>query len=226
MSGIAEIATVMMSAAQRRMAVTAANLSNVSTPSYQARRVYSRIVDLRTALPLDSVAIARAGSPAGLKATGNALDIAVEGGAGLLLREGDGYVAVNSAQLQRSGDGVLVDAAGRALQAAGGGDVAIGAGTPAILRDGTVLVDGQAVTRIGLFRTSDGPAVGDASLLPEPSDQGAIIQGFVAPSNVEPAEEMIALTKASRMAETGARVFQIYDDLLGRATNKLGDLGR
>ena len=227
MSGVAELVSVMMNSAERRMAVTAANLSNVSTPSFQARRVFSQIVDLREGVPVDTVSFARSGSARGLKATGNALDVAVNGNAVLMLRGESGYFPVNSVQLQRDRDGRLVDGMGRALQSIGGGDIVMGRGTPAILADGTIILDGQAVARIGLFRAGIAEA-GDRGLpgLPDATENGSVAQGYVAPSNVDPAEEMVELTKASRFAETGARIFQIYDDLVGRATSKLGELGR
>jgi len=229
MSGIAELATVMMSAAQRRMLVTATNLGNVSTPSFRASRVFSQILDSRDATPTDTVSmIAHSGSRA-LKATGNPLDLAADQGTALLLRAGERYFSVNSVQLRSDGDGRLVDGSGRALQAAGGGDLIVGRGMPSILRDGTVLVDGQAVGRIGLFRQTDSPQDGTQvgyGALSDEVDGGGVHQGYVVPADVDPAAEMIELTKAGRMAETGARVFQLYDDVLGNAVRKLGDIAR
>jgi flagellar basal-body rod protein FlgG len=225
MPGIAELATAMMSTAQRRMVVTATNLSNVSTPSFRSRRVFSHIVDLRTSIPVDTVSLARNSASRALKFTGNPFDIAA-GDAVLLLRAGDDYVPVNSVQLRRDAEGRLADGWGRLLQAVGGGDIVVGAGTPSILADGTVLADGQAVGRIGLFAAQD--AAGTAfSGLPEAAEgSGVVHQGYLVPADVDPAAEMVELTRAGRLAETGARVFQIYDDLLGRAAAKLGDLGR
>lgn len=225
MSGIAELATIMMSAAQRRMLVTASNLSNMSTPSFRASRVFSHILDTRDPTPIDTIGLTARSGVRGLKATGNPLDLAVDGGAALLLRAGDGYHCVNSVQLRTDGDGRLVDVSGRALQAAGGGDLVVGRGTPEILRDGTVLIDGQAVGRIGFFRQQDGAREG-VRTVPEEVEEGVVHQGYLSPADVDPAAEMIELTKAGRLAETGARVFQLYDDVLGNAVRKLGDMGR
>jgi flagellar basal-body rod protein FlgG len=151
-----------------------------------------------------------------------------------MLREGDRFYATRSVQLRRDGEGRLVDGAGRFLQASGGGDVAIGAGTPEILRDGTVLIGGQPEARIGLFKTPNAlaelapgatPATEELSTdLPEEATAGAIYQGMVTASNVDLGQEMVELTRASRIAETGARVFQVYDDLLGKAATKLGEI--
>lgn len=225
MGGIAELATTMMVAASRRITITANNLGNLSTPSYKARRVFSHIMELRDAVPVDSIATVRQSQVRSLKLTGNTLDVAAEGNGIFLFRVGDSFRSSNSAQLHRDGDGRLVDSSGAALQATGGGDLVIGSGTPTILRDGTILIDGQAIGRIGVFVRAGGDE--DAILsLPESNDEAVVHQGYLFPSDVDSAAEMVELAKASRLAETGAHVFQIYDDLTGRVSSKLGELGR
>jgi len=225
MGGIAELATTMMVAAHRRLTVTASNLANMSTPSYKARRVFSQIMELRDAIPVDRVAVMQQLQARALKATGNAWDIATDGAGTLLFRVGDVFRTADSAQLHRDGDGRLVDSAGGTLQSAGGGDIVVDSGSPTILRDGTILVDGQAVGRIGVFAVVTG-AEDVNSLLPDTVEDAVVHQGYLTPSEVDSAVEMVELTKAGRLAETGARVFQIYDDLSGRVATKLGELGR
>ena len=51
-------------------------------------------------------------------------------------------------------------------------------------------------------------------------------QGMVENSNVSIGDEMVAMTAAVRQTETGARLVQIYDDLLGRAISSFGQGGR
>lgn len=225
MGGIAELATMMMVAAHRRLTITANNLGNVSTPSYKARRVFSQIMELRDAIPVDQVAVVQPLQARALKATGDAWDISTDGAGTLLFRIGDVFRTAESAQLHRDADGRLVDSVGGALQAVGGGDIVVDAGEPTILRDGTILVDGQAVGRIGVFAAESGDQ--DANPLTLDSLEDAVVhQGYLTPSQVDTAVEMVELTKAGRLAETGARVFQIYDDLSGRVATKLGELAR
>lgn len=225
MGGIAELATMMMVAAHRRLTITANNLGNVSTPSYKARRVFSQIIELRDAIPVDQIAVVQPLQARALKATGDAWDISTDGAGTLLFRIGDVFRTAESAQLHRDADGRLVDSAGGALQAVGGGDIVVDAGEPTILRDGTILVDGQAVGRIGVFAAESGDQ--DANPLTLDSLEDAVVhQGYLTPSQVDTAVEMVELTKAGRLAETGARVFQIYDDLSGRVATKLGELAR
>lgn len=219
-AGLTELAAVMMDAAQRRIDVTAGNIGNLNTPGFRAKRVFQHVLDDRLATPVTSTGEAAQGQPA-LKATGNPLDIAATGGA-IVLRIGDSLVSASSAQLRRGEDGQLIAAAGGVLQAAGGGDVIVGRGVLAILRDGTVLIDGQPEARIGLF------AAGEArgGILPDPAEDGVLHQGMLTASNVDLAAEMIDLTQAGRMAEAGAKLFQIGDELLGKVASTVGDMRR
>lgn len=219
MGSIAELGAVMMRAAERRIDVAAGNLSNASTPSFRARRVFSQIFDARMASPVDGVVLDRLVSAEALKFTGSAFDVTNAGEGAFLVRDANLYFAVRSVQLHRDVHGSLVDSAGRVLQSAGGGDVVVGPGAPSILPDGTVLIDGQAAARIGVFDSRDhGAPILD---LPEGTDSPLVRQGFLASSSVDPATEMMELSKAGRLAETGARVFQIQDELIGEAARKL-----
>lgn len=232
MPGLAELAAVMMQGAERRIDVTAANISNVATPGYRGQRVFSQVMDSRSGLPQTLQAFVPVGQAGALKATGNALDLATDANAVLLLRAGEQFVQTRSVQLKRDVDGRLIDRQGGVLQAAGGGDVVVGGGEPQILHDGTVLINGQAEARIGMFVAADDrlvpPQGRSASLgsLAQPSETGVLRQGMVVPANVDAGTEMIELNKASRMAETGAKVFQLYDDLIGKAASQLGNMGK
>lgn len=230
MPGVGELAAVMMQNAERRIDVTAANISNMTTPGYRSQRVFSQVLDLRGGLPLSIQAATRQVQGGTLKVTGNPLDLAAAGEGVLVLRGGQQFFQTRSAQLQRAADGRLIDAQGRALQSSGGGDVVIGPGTPQILQDGTVLINGQAEAKIGQFAPTLDQGFGPAtdmtafSELPPGSSAGMLRQGMIVPADVDAATEMIELNKASRMAETGAKVFQLYDDLLGKMGSQLGDV--
>lgn len=220
MAGLAELAAVMMSGAQQRIDVTAGNIGNVNTPGFRSRRVFAQLLDVRAGLPVATVRKANGViSETSVKQTGNPLDLATDPSALLVLRDAEGLHSTRSAQFHRDQDGHLVDTQGRYLQAAEGGDIVIGAGAPNITRTGVVFIDGQPQARIGLYKETAAGAM-------EPNDTGQIMQGRLIASDVDMAAEMTDLTKASRYAESGAKVFQIYDDLLGRASSMLGSLGR
>lgn len=229
MSGFSDLAASMLVSAQQRLEITALNVSNLSTPGYLSRKAFQRVMDVRQTAP--TISVVRPDNPkaSALKATGNPLDLAVTGGGVLLVRSGGALVPIIAGQFSRDGDGRLVDANGRVLQAFGGGDLKLSSDNPVVLQDGTVLVDGQPEARVGAFVASaegfDGrdPNLGN---LPDAAEEAVLHQGMTVPSNVDLASEMVEITKAAQMAQTGARLFQIYDDLIGRVASKAAEAGR
>lgn len=221
MPGLAEIAATMMIGAERRIDVAAANVSNLNTPGYRARKIFAETLDSRAGLPISREVLARPSSNLALKETGSPLDFATDAGSMLALRSPQGLTFSRSAQLQRDGEGRLVDSQGRALQASDGADLVITSGSPVVMGDGTVVVDGQPQGRIGLFNPAS-----VAAGKPEVLEGGSIRQGMVVGSDVELGDEMMELNKASRMAETGAKLFQLYDDLLSKTASQLGSISK
>lgn len=230
MPGLAEIATIMLTGAQHRIDATARNISNMNTPGFRSERVFSVLLDQVEGLPVDRSGVLRDSNSAPLMQTGNPLDIAASGGTVLLMRGANGYYVTRTAAMRRDAEGRLVDGRGGVLQSVGGGDVTIDPGAVQILADGTVLVDGAAQGRIGLL---DAPPAGTAASAHSPTTLVAasnlgpasgLHQGALVPSNVDLGQEMVELTKAGKQAEAAARLFQIYDDLLGRAATKFGEM--
>lgn len=223
MAGLAELSAAMMVGAERRIDVTAANIANISTPGFRASRVFASVLDNRAAIPSELI-VRGSGTTTALRATGNPLDIASDAASLFLLRSGGQTLLTRSVQLRRDADGRLIDVQGRAIQAYDGGDVIVGQGKVSVLPDGVVLVDGQPEARIGLFST--GVRNGDDTSSANLNDRGQVYSGMIAPSDVDLANEMTEMTRAGRLAETGARVFQIYDDLMSQVTRKFAEGGR
>lgn len=219
MPGLAEIAATMMIGAEQRIDIAAGNVSNLNTPGYRARRIFAETLETRAGLPVSRTMLARPKQDLAMTKTGAPFDFATDAGSLLALRAPDGLVFSRSAQLQRDGEGRLIDGQGRVLQGADGADLVVSQGTAKVLGDGTVLVDGQPEGRIGLFD----PASVDAGR-PETAEAGQVHQGTVVGSDVELGDEMLELNKSSRMAETGAKLFQLYDDLLARTASQLGSI--
>lgn len=231
MAGISDIAESLLISSQRRIDLTSVNVSNINTPGFRSQRAFQRIVDARQALPAVLTSQMRGVEAGALKSTGNPLDIAMTGGGSMLVRSGERLVPVVSGQFHRDADGRLVDGGGHALQASGGGDVVVSGDAPVLLKDGTILINGQAESRIGAFLASSaisegvGPSAA-AGILPDHAEDAVLHQGVIIPSNVDVGAEMVEITRAARAAETGARIFQIYDDLIARVASKLGEVGR
>jgi flagellar basal-body rod protein FlgF len=232
MSGLIDAATAIMSGAERRLETIAQNVANLSTPGYQRTRSFSVLLDGRggnIGVPQVRYIIdQRSGS---LVETGNPFDIAVEGQGSLLFRDGDRYIFARSGSLRRDDEGRLVDGRGFVLQQAGGGDLIIDSPAAQIVRDGTVLIDNEPSTRVGIFvdasREGDISArsIGSPDRLEE-VDEPQIRSGYLEQSNVVLDEEMIDVIQVSRAAEGGARLVQIYDELLERVMSNIEKTGR
>lgn len=103
-----------------------------------------------------------------------------------------------------------------------------------IEQDGTIVDDGRPVARIGVYvtdaaagmRALDGSTfqieAGHATEVANPM----LRQGMVEASNVSIGDEMVTMMSALRQAESGSRLVQTYDDLLGRAITTFGQSGQ
>lgn len=236
--GLIEAATAAITGAERRIEVASKNIANVQTPGYKREIPYTEIAGAidnsalgRSSLPSTQTAIFT--EPGVLTETGNRLDFAIRGEGYVLLRDGERFFLARGGQFRRDPEGALVDAQGRIVQQAGGGDLLLDTETPEILPDGTLLSDGVPVANIGLYAIGNdidaasirsGMSLDQALMLGE-SDRGEIAQGMIERSNVVLSDEMIGLVRTQRMAEAGAQMVRAYDQLVGQAISTFGRRG-
>ncbi len=226
--GLVEIASAILSRAERRVEICAQNLSNMTTPGYKARSSFDTLV----ASSGKADAIGETSRQTGvnfaggtLQSTGNPFDLAISGAGFFVVRDASGTYYTRDGQFSRSAEGRLVTAGGKALQSMSG-DLVVGSGETRMLADGTVLTDGEPVGKIAIaqFEELDDlrPADGDTfTSMSEAAKTSAaeVRQGMLEASNVSTAAEMIAIMSALRGAGAGQRAVQLYDDLMGRAVN-------
>ena len=224
--GVAEIAAFMIVGAERRIDIAASNVSNMNTPGYRTRRTFSATLDARGQIPQLQVSMTKPNMNNVLKYTGNPLDFAASTAAVMAFRTGAGLIYSRSAQIHRDTDGRLVDQQGSALLGIDGNDIVVSSPSPSVLADGTVLVNGQPQGRIGLFGMNPTPGALMGKGLPELAESATVKQGMLVDSDVALSDEMAELNKATRQAETGAKLFQLQDDLLARAASQLGSIGK
>ncbi|HYF23049.1 MAG TPA: flagellar hook basal-body protein [Caulobacteraceae bacterium] len=227
MSRIAEIGSQVLARAERRVEVSAENIANATKPGFQRRIAFD--------LPLGEPAAANRSlgldfKPGALVETGRPLDLAL-GGAGFFVLQGpDGPIYTRQGAFRREADGRVVDAYARPLQVQGGGDLTVENDAVEILPDGTVLEAGAPVARIEVVAFADPSALRLAadglSAAPEAEarrvDRPALRQGAYEASNVSTGDEMVAIMEALRRAESGQRLINVYDDLMGRALSAFG----
>ncbi|MES2442130.1 MAG: flagellar hook basal-body protein [Pseudomonadota bacterium] len=234
MSGLIESAAAILSASESRLEIAAHNVSNISTPGFKRQVGFSQLLANGAANSAQQVTVRRDFAQGKLSPTSNPLDVAISGTGFFQLRSGDTMIYSRQGQFSRAADGTVVTPQGYALQQAGGGDLVLNGAAVSILEDGTVLEDGVPVARLAVFAPADPAAlqpVGESAFaMPggamDVVPDAVFRQGMVENSNVAVGDEMVTMMTALRQSEGGARLVQVYDDLLGRALSTLGQSGK
>ena len=235
------IYTAMTGASQTlsRQASVANNLANINTDGYRAEEHRLRAVEVQrqgmsqfTALPTRAFAVDASThtdfSPGPMISTGRTLDVAVKGRGFIALQMPDGTEAYTRAgSLEIGVDGILQTQGGIPV-AGDGGTITVPPDTKvAIGEDGTISVVPQtgaqsSVNAVGrlklvqpdeatLVRGGDGffRAAGGAPAVA--SETARIASGFIEESNVNPAEQMVAMISLSRQFEMQIKMLQTAD---------------
>lgn len=232
MADLIESARAILSHSQRRMEATANNVANLTTPGFKTEHLYSEMSTETESLAPKILLRQRPDLAQGkLAKTSNPLDLAIAGPGMFQLRGADGALAyTRSGQFTLGEDGRVANPQGLALQASGGGDLALPNADVKIRADGMVLDGDRPIAKIGVFGPAAGaqlqPLGGSLFRIPdkqvEEVEAPELRQGMLEASNVGLADEMVTMMDALRQAESGARLVQSYDDLMGRAISTLG----
>ncbi len=231
MPGLIDAATAVMSTSSRRLEAAAQNIANVSTPGYKRRLRAPSVSNTDYSSALAKV---RHDMAAGkVQQTGNPLDLAIGGEGWFRLRKGEDVVYSRQGGFRMMPDGTVATSSGAVLQTVGGGDLVLESDKVRVAADGTVYDGDAALARIdvvdlppqvepepidgALFRFS-----GDTL----PTDTPNLRQGMIEASNVSIGDEMVTMMAAMRQAESGARLVQTWDELMGRAIGAFGQSGR
>lgn len=215
-----------------RVETAAQNLANATTPGFKARLQFPTLV---AGDPGESVVNAPRGDSAidftngQLRNTGNPFDLAISGSGFFVVRSRDGVFYTRNGQFGVDADGRLVTPDGLSLQSSAG-DVVVSRNDPKVLADGTVLDGQQPAGRLAIVDFSDprvlraaGAGLFSASgETPRDVAVPQVRQGMLETSNVSTADEMLTIMTALQSAQSGAKMVQVYDDLLGRAVTAFG----
>jgi len=234
MSGLIESAAAVLSASEKKLEMVSVNVSNAATPGFKRQISFQEIVHSRSNDISQTIHAHPDISPGRLDRTGNPLDLAISGASYFQLRAADALYYSRHGHFRISEDGTVVSPQGHVLQQAGGGDLLLDRVDVEVMDDGTILDGDRPIGRIALFAPSDPsflqPAGGSLFRAPEgvmeETSESTLLQGMVEASNVSLGDEMVSMMAAMREAETGARLIQTYDDLIGRAITTFGQGGR
>lgn len=201
----------------REMDVIAQNIANANTTGYRAEGlIFSEFV-IAGERGEASVSFAHAQGrqtrfeQGGLEQTGGSFDLAIEG---------DGYFQVDvggTPHLTRAGafltgpDGAVQTAEGYPLLDDGGAPLFVPPGSAAVhvANDGTVSVDGQPISRVGIVSPTDpGEMTRRAGTMfaaedAQPVENPRVMQGFLEASNVNPVIEIARMVAVQNAYEMG-----------------------
>jgi flagellar basal-body rod protein FlgF len=228
-------------AQSQALEVVAHNLANLNTAGYRGQQTtFQSLLAVSRPTALNSVlnlATNNFGVLEGtrmdmttgnLQATGNPLDVAIEGSGFFTIQTGGGVRYTRNGSFQVSSSGQLVTAAGDlvlgdpALKDKGG--INVPAGAVSIASDGTLSVNGAVAGSIRLTEfapetrlTSEGGALiaaPDGSA--KPAQQSKLQQGALESSNVNSINSVVMLIGVQREAEMLQRAMSLFDTEFNR----------
>lgn len=219
------------------------NLANVSTTAFKADRAFYRLFTTAQAKvdPLTDeqswVPVTQASrinfQQGPLEATGNSLDVALEGTGFLVVDSPAGVLFTRQGSLDRSADGVLRTAEGYPVLDTEGQWIEIPpTGSLEIGPRGHISIDGLRSAQIALLEFDGEPPLQKAGdtyfqLTGEDTSQAAestkLRHGYLEGSNVSPPEAMVGLIELQRGFEMLRQAASlINNEMNGRAVDELG----
>lgn len=235
-----------------RLERVATNLANISTPGYKREVWVQRAALAPSATEFNRLIAADADNLKGttvertdavgeiardlrigtLKPTGQSLDLALSGAGYFEVATERGPAYTRLGQFRLDGTGRVVTAQGHALVGKGG-EITLSGPEVSIDASGRIQQSGRLVDQVKVVDFASGTrlqplgagllaASGPARALEESAVR--VHQGHLENSNVDSAHEMVSLMQTMRHFESLQRAAQGYDEMLGTAIRKLGDL--
>ncbi|WP_372603876.1 flagellar hook-basal body complex protein [Actibacterium sp.] len=221
----------------REMQSVANNIANLSTTGYRAEGVIFSEYVKATGGPYGSVSMATANvrntdlSQGPLTQTGGTFDFAIEGDGFFLVETQQGERLTRAGVFTPNEAGELATPDGHRLLDSGGGPIFVppDAGDLSLASDGTLSVDGRALSRLGLFVPVDpvgltresGTLFASAAGF-EPTEDGTILQGFLEQSNVDAVSQVARMIEVQHAYELGQSFLEREDERLRGLIRTLG----
>jgi flagellar basal-body rod protein FlgF len=173
-----------------------------------------------------------------LRRTGESLDLAIDGPGFFEIVTPDGPAYTRQGNFRMDERGRLVTAQGHGVMG-NGGEITLAGATPTIDRNGTVFGganSGNARAALGQLKVvrfddtsgmtslGNGMLTAGSAIAASKGSEVQIQQGYLENSNVSTQHEMVQLMQTTRHFESVQKAIQSYDELLGTAIRKLGDV--
>jgi flagellar basal-body rod protein FlgF/flagellar basal-body rod protein FlgG len=208
----------------------AANLANAQTPGYRAEREYFRSVllgpdaaDSQLGETVNNYGLLGGDrlsmTQGAITATGNPLDLAIEGQGFFLLETPNGPRYTRDGSFHRAQNGQLVTKAGEAVLSTAGKPILIPPGEITVGTDGSISVAGGVTAQVGIFVFPAGtqltPEGANRYIAPPKvkasvSASAAIHQGALEAANQDVVQGSLDLVVMQRQAETMQHALTIF----------------
>ncbi|MEM7722211.1 MAG: flagellar hook-basal body complex protein [Pseudomonadota bacterium] len=210
----------------REMSVVANNIANLSTTGYRAEGLIfaEHVRDLDGDPDALSMATASgrmiSNQQGALVQTGGVFDLAIEGDGFFMVRTPEGDALTRAGAFLRNETGDLVTPEGHRLLDAGGAPVFVppDGQSVSVAQDGTLSVDGQPLSVIGLWQPTDpmdlsrrAGVLFDAPGGMEPAQNPVLMQGFLEKSNVDAVSQVARMIEVQRAYEMGQSFMDAED---------------
>ncbi len=213
----------------KEMQSVANNIANLATTGFRANGVIFSEHVKAVGAGQESLSFATADShktsfaQGTITQTGGQFDFAIEGEGFFQIETANGVRLSRSGAFFPTAEGDLVTADGNRLLDAGGAPVFVpaDAGQIELAQDGTLSVNGNPLTQIGLVTPQEG-----ATLVREdgvrfavngevdPVETPTLLQGFLEGSNVDPVSEVARMIQVQRAYEMGQNFLEKEEDRL------------
>jgi len=208
----------------------AANLANAQTPGYRAEREFFRSVLLGPdaldsqlgetvnnygLLGGDRLSLAQGA----LQATGNPLDLAIEGLGFFMVQTPNGVRYTRDGSFHRAQNGQLVTGAGEPVLTAAGQPIQLPPGEVSVGSDGSISVAGGVVATVGVMSFPAGteltPEGANRYVAPEgvaatPAKDAAVHEGALEAANQDVVQGSLDLIMMQRQAEMMQRALTVF----------------
>ena len=222
----------------RQMQTVANNIANMSTTGFRREGVVfsEHVHDTgpgEASLSMVSSRTRHADlSQGAIRQTGAQFDFAIEGEGFFLLETPEGEQLTRAGSFTPNEQGDLVTSEGHRLLDAGGAPIFVppDTGLIGLSADGTLSADGQPLGQIGLWMPTDptdlqhraGTRFAAGEVEPMLEGGGAILQGFLEGSNVDPVSEIARMIEVSRAYELGQGFLDKEDERIRSVISTLG----
>lgn len=227
-----------MHADMARLERVAMNIANAQTPGYKREVLATTPFATRVEAGAPALSILTDARPGTLKATGQPLDVALDGPGWFEVATPQGLAYTRQGSFRLDAQGRLVTQQGHPVMGVGG-EIALLQSTPVIDAQGRVFESAATagrqatpVAQLKVVRFAPGAAserLGEGLVLlqGEPvavaEGEAVLRQGFLENSNVNPMQEMVRLLESVRHLEAMQKVALGYDEMLGTSIRKLGE---